>query len=200
MSSNAIRGPDSETALRVKALESLLLEKGLIETAAIDELIELFENRLGPWNGAKVVARAWTDPDYKTRLLQDGTAAIAEMGFEAVQGEEMVVVENTADVHNIVVCTLCSCFPWATLGLPPVWYKSAPYRARTASDPRGVLREFGTEISEDTKVRVWDSNAELRYMVLPERPAGTERLDETALAELVTRDSMIGVSKVARPD
>jgi nitrile hydratase len=200
MSSDGIPGPDSETALRVKALESLLLEKGLIETSAIDELIDLFENRLGPWNGAKVVARAWTDPDYKTRLLQNGTAAIAEMGFEAVQGEEMVVVENTADVHNIVVCTLCSCFPWATLGLPPVWYKSAPYRAQTASDPRGVLREFGTEISEDTEVRVWDSNAELRYMVLPERPAGTERLDEAALAELVTRDSMIGVCKVARPD
>ncbi len=200
MSSGGIPGPDSETALRVKALESLLLEKGLIETSAIDELIDLFENRLGPWNGAKVVARAWTDPDYKARLLQNGTAAIAEMGFEAVQGEEMVVVENTAEVHNIVVCTLCSCFPWATLGLPPVWYKSAPYRARTANDPRGVLREFGTEISEDTEVRVWDSNAELRYMVLPERPAGTEQLDEAALAELVTRDSMIGVSKVAPPD
>ena len=200
MSSDGIPGPDSETALRIKALESLLLEKGLIESSAIDELIDMFENRLGPWNGAKVVARAWTDPDYKTRLLQDGTAAIAEMGFEAVQGEEMVVVENTAEVHNIVVCTLCSCFPWATLGLPPVWYKSAPYRARAASDPRGVLREFGTEISEDIELRVWDSNAELRYMVLPERPAGTERLDETALAELVTRDSMIGVSKVAPPD
>ncbi len=199
MSSDGIPGPDSETALRVKALESLLLEKGLIATSAIDELIDLFENRLGPWNGAKVVARAWTDPDYKTRLLQNGTAAIAEMGFEAVQGEEMVVVENTADVHNVVVCTLCSCFPWATLGLPPVWYKSAPYRARAASDPRGVLREFGTEISEHTEVRVWDSNAELRYMVLPERPAGTERLDEAALAELVTRDSMIGVTKVAPP-
>ena len=200
MSSDGIPGPDSETALRVKALESLLLEKGLIATSGIDELIDLFENRLGPWNGARVVARAWTDPDYKTRLLQNGTAAIAEMGFEAVQGEEMVVVENTADVHNIVVCTLCSCFPWATLGLPPVWYKSAPYRARTASDPRGVLREFGTEISADTEVRVWDSNAELRYMVLPRRPAGTERLDEAALAELVTRDSMIGVSEVAPPD
>jgi nitrile hydratase len=200
MSSDGIPGPDSETALRVRALESLLLEKGLIATSAIDELIDLFENRLGPWNGARVVARAWSDPDYKTRLLQNGTAAIAEMGFEAVQGEEMVVVENTADVHNIVVCTLCSCFPWATLGLPPVWYKSAPYRARTARDPRGVLREFGTEISADTEVRVWDSNAELRYMVLPRRPAGTERLDEAALAELVTRDSMIGVSEVAPPD
>lgn len=199
MSSDGIPGPDSETALRVKALESLLLEKGLIETSAIDELIDLFENRLGPWNGAKVVARAWTDPDYKARLLQDATAAIAEMGFEAVNEEVMVVVENTAKVHNIVVCTLCSCYPWATLGLPPVWYKSAPYRAQTANDPRGVLREFGTDIGEDTEVQVWDSNAELRYMVLPERPAGTEGLDEAALAELVTRDSMIGVSKVAPP-
>ncbi|MDP6564940.1 MAG: nitrile hydratase subunit alpha [Alphaproteobacteria bacterium] len=199
MSSDGIPGPDSETALRVRALESLLLEKGLIETAAIDELIDLFENRLGPWNGAKVVARAWTDPDYKARLLENATTAIAEMGFEAVQGEEMVVVENTTEVHNVVVCTLCSCFPWATLGLPPVWYKSAPYRARTASDPRGVLREFGTEISDDTEVRVWDSNAELRYMVLPERPAGTDGLDADALAELVTRDSMIGVSNVAPP-
>jgi nitrile hydratase len=199
MSSNGIPGPDSETALRVKALESLLLEKGLIETKAIEELVDLFENRLGPWNGAKVVARAWTDPDYRNRLLQDGTAAISEMGFEAVQGEDMVIVENTADVHNIVVCTLCSCFPWSTLGLPPVWYKSAPYRARAASDPRGVLREFGTEIAEDTEVCVWDSNAEIRYMVLPERPEGTDGLDEAALAELVTRDSMIGVSKVAPP-
>ena len=199
MSSDGIPGRDSETALRVKALESLLLEKGLIETRAIDELIDMFENRLGPWNGAKVVARAWADPDYKDRLLQNGTAAISEMGFDMVQGEEMVIVENTPDVHNIVVCTLCSCFPWATLGLPPVWYKSAPYRARTVSDPRGVLREFGTGIAEDTEVRVWDSNAELRYMVLPERPAGTEGLDEAALAKLVTRDSMIGVTKVAPP-
>ena len=199
MSSDGIPGPDSETALRVKALESLLLEKGLIETSAIDALIDLFENRLGPWNGAKVVARAWTDPDYKAWLLQDATAAIAEMGFEALNEEVMVVVENTAEVHNIVVCTLCSCYPWATLGLPPVWYKSAPYRAQTANDPRGVLREFGTDIGEDTEVQVWDSNAELRYMVLPERPAGTEGLDEAALAELVTRDSMIGVSKVAPP-
>jgi len=199
MASDDIPGPDSETALRVKALESLLLEKGLIETKAIDELIDLFENRLGPWNGAKVVARAWSDPEYKAWLLQDATAAIAEMGFEAVNEEVMVVVENTAKVHNIVVCTLCSCYPWATLGLPPVWYKSAPYRAQTANDPRGVLREFGTDIGEDTEVQVWDSNAELRYMVLPERPTGTDGLDEAALAELVTRDSMIGVSKVAPP-
>jgi nitrile hydratase len=194
-----VPGPDSETALRVRALESLLLEKGLIEAQALDELIDLFENRPGPWNGARVVARAWSDPDYKLRLMQDGTAAIAEMGFEAVQGEEMVIVENTAEVHNIVVCTLCSCFPWATLGLPPVWYKSAPYRSRAASDPRGVLREFGTEIGADVGVRVWDSNAEVRYMVLPERPAGSEDLDEEALAALVTRDAMIGVAKVASP-
>ena len=199
MSSGHIPGPDSETALRVRALESLLLEKGLIETKAIDELIDLFENRLGPWNGARVVARAWSDPDYKQRLLQDGTAAVAEMGFEAVQGEAMVIVENTPEVHNIVVCTLCSCFPWATLGLPPVWYKSAPYRARAASDPRGVLREFGTEIGADVGLRVWDSNAEVRYMVLPERPAGSEDLDEEGLAALVTRDAMIGVSKVPPP-
>ncbi len=199
MSSGGIPGPGSATALRVKALESLLLEKGLIETAAIDELIDMFENRLGPWNGAKVVARAWTDPEYKDRLLRNGTAAIAEMGFEAVQGEEMVIVENTPAIHNVVVCTLCSCFPWATVGLPPVWYKSAPYRARAASDPRGVLREFGTEIGEDTELRVWDSNAEIRYMVLPERPAGTDGLDAAALAELVSRDSMIGVTKAAAP-
>ncbi len=199
MSSDGIPGSDSVTALRVRALESLLLEKGLVETKAIDELIDMFENRLGPWNGAKVVARAWMDPDYKDRMLRNGTAAISEMGFEVIQGEEMVVVENTPDIHNVVVCTLCSCFPWAVLGLPPVWYKSAPYRAQAAKDPRGVLREFGTEIAEGTEVRVWDSNAELRYIVLPERPTGTEGLDATGLAELVTRDSMIGVTKVAPP-
>ncbi|MDP6588172.1 MAG: nitrile hydratase subunit alpha [Alphaproteobacteria bacterium] len=199
MSSDATGGPDSDTATRIKALESLLLEKGLIETSAIEELIDMFENRLGPWNGAKVVARAWTDPGFKEALLRDGTETIAEMGFEALQGEDMVVVENSAEVHNIVVCTLCSCYPWAVLGLPPVWYKSAPYRARAARDPRAVLREFGTEIGADTEVRVWDSNAELRYLVLPERPAGTEALDAAALAELVTRDSMIGVSLVAPP-
>ncbi|MCP4320162.1 MAG: nitrile hydratase subunit alpha [Hyphomicrobiales bacterium] len=197
MGSEGIPSANGKTALRVKALESVLLEKGLIETAAIDELIDMFENRIGPWNGAKVVARAWADPDYKKRLLDDGTAAIAEMGFEVIQGEEMVVVENTPEVHNVIVCTLCSCFPWAVMGLPPVWYKSAPYRARAASDPRGVLKEFGTEIGDDVEVRVWDSNAELRYMVLPERPAATDGLDEAALARLVTRDSMIGVTKLA---
>lgn len=188
-------GADAKTALRVRALESLLLEKGLIETDAIEELVDMFENRLGPWNGAKVVARAWTDPAFKERLLQDGTAALAEMGFDTIQGEEMVIVENSPETHNVIVCTLCSCFPWAVLGLPPVWYKSAPYRAEAARDPRGVLREFGTEIAAETEVRVWDSNAELRYMVLPERPAGTDGMSEDELLALVTRDSMIGVTR-----
>jgi len=180
-------------------LESLLLEKGLVEAPAIDEIIDLFENRLGPQNGAKVVVRAWTDPAFKARLLANATEAIVEMGYDAVQGEDMVVVENTPEIHNVVVCTLCSCFPWATLGLPPVWYKSAPYRARAASDPRGVLVEFGTEISDEAQVRVWDSNAELRYMVLPERPAGTGAMNEDELLALVTRDSMIGVTRAQNP-
>ena len=191
--------PPSETAMRVKALETLLTEKGLVDPAAIDTLIELYESRIGPRNGAKVVARAWTDPDYKARLLKDGTAAIAELGFSGVQGEDMVVVENTDDVHNMVVCTLCSCYPWPTLGLPPIWYKSAPYRARSVSDPRGVLKEFGVDLSEDAEIRVWDSNAELRYLVLPQRPAGTEGMSEEQLAELVTRDSMIGTAVVEAP-
>ena len=191
--------PPSETAMRVKALETLLTEKGLVDPAAIDTLIELYETRVGPRNGAKVVARAWADPDYKERLLKDGTAAIAELGFSGVQGEDMVVVENTDDVHNMVVCTLCSCYPWPTLGLPPIWYKSAPYRARSVSDPRGVLKEFGVDLSEDAEIRVWDSNAELRYLVLPQRPAGTEGMSEEQLAELVTRDSMIGTAVVEAP-
>lgn len=191
--------PPSETAMRVKALETLLTEKGLVDPAAIDTLIELFETRIGPRNGAKVVARAWADPDYKERLLKDGTAAIAELGFSGVQGEDMVVVENTDDVHNMVVCTLCSCYPWPTLGLPPIWYKSAPYRARSVSDPRGVLKEFGVDLSEDAEIRVWDSNAELRYLVLPQQPAGTEGMSEEQLAELVTRDSMIGTAVVEAP-
>jgi nitrile hydratase len=185
--------------MRVKALETLLTEKGLVDPAAIDTLIELFETRIGPRNGAKVVARAWADPDYKERLLKDGTATIAELGFSGVQGEDMVVVENTDDVHNMVVCTLCSCYPWPTLGLPPIWYKSAPYRARSVSDPRGVLKEFGVDLSEDAEIRVWDSNAELRYLVLPQRPAGTEGMSEEQLAELVTRDSMIGTAVVEAP-
>ena len=186
---------DEDVALRVRALESLLLEKGLVESPAIDEIIDLFENRMGPQNGARVIVRAWSDPDFKARLLANASDAIVEMGYDAVQGEDMVVVENTRAVHNLVVCTLCSCFPWATLGLPPVWYKSAPYRSRAASDPRGVLAEFGTPIADEAEVRVWDSNAELRYMVLPERPAGTNGMSEDELLALVTRDSMIGVTR-----
>ena len=196
---HAHNAPPSETAMRVKALETLLTEKGLLDPAAIDALVETYETRIGPRNGAKVVARAWTDPDYKQRLLEDGTAAIAELGFSGVQGEDMVVVENTDDVHNLVTCTLCSCYPWPTLGLPPIWFKSAPYRARSVIDPRGVLEEFGVELSEDIEVRVWDSNAELRYLVLPQRPAGTDGMSEDELAALVTRDSMIGTALAEAP-
>ncbi|GGC79222.1 nitrile hydratase subunit alpha [Chelatococcus reniformis] len=185
----------SDIALRVKAVESLLVEKGLIDPKAIDLLVDAYETKIGPHNGAAVVARAWSDPVYKQRLLDDGTAAIAELGYSGIQGEDMVVVENTPGVHNMVVCTLCSCYPWPTLGLPPNWYKAAPYRSRAVIDPRGVLKEFGMELPGDTEVRVWDSNAELRYLVLPMRPAGTEGLDETQLAELVTRDSMVGVGQ-----
>ncbi|HEX7562003.1 MAG TPA: nitrile hydratase subunit alpha [Bradyrhizobium sp.] len=187
--------PESDPAIRVRALESLLAEKGLIDPKALDALVDTYEHKVGPRNGAKVVARAWVDPAYKQRLLNDATAAIKELGFSGLQGEDMVVVENTPEVHNLVVCTLCSCYPWPTLGLPPVWYKSAPYRARAVSDPRGVLKEFGTEVSENVEVRTWDTTAELRYLVLPERPSGTENLTEDQLAELVTRDSMIGVTK-----
>src|SRR5579872_4990348 len=164
----------SDPALRVKALESLLVEKGLVDKAALDALVDTYENKIGPRNGARVVARAWLDPDYKARLLRDATAAIAELGFTGMQGEHMVAVENTPAVHNLVVCTLCSCYPWPVLGLPPVWYKSPAYRSRAVIDPRGVLAEFGTELPDDTEVRVWDSTAELRYLVVPERPAGTE--------------------------
>ncbi len=196
---HAHNAPPSETAMRVKALETLLTEKGLLDPAAIDALVETYETKIGPRNGAKVVARAWTDPDYKQRLLEDGSAAIAELGFSGVQGEDMVVVENTDDVHNLVTCTLCSCYPWPTLGLPPIWFKSAPYRARSVIDPRGVLEEFGVELSDDIEVRVWDSSAELRYLVLPQRPAGTEGLSEDELAALVTRDSMIGTALVEAP-
>ena len=196
---HAHNAPPSETAMRVKALETLLNEKGLLDPAAIDALVETYEIRVGPRNGAKVVARAWTDPDYKQRLLEDGTKTIAELGFSGVQGEDMVVVENTDEVHNLVTCTLCSCYPWPTLGLPPIWYKSAPFRARSVIDPRGVLEEFGVELSEDIEVRVWDSNAELRYLVLPQRPAGTDELNEDELAALVTRDSMIGTALVEVP-
>lgn len=184
--------PPADIELRVKALESLLTEKGLIDPAALDELVDIYENRVGPRNGALVVAKAWTDPDYKKRLLEDSTAAIAELGFSGVQGEDMVVVENTAEVHNMTVCTLCSCYPWPTLGLPPVWYKSAPYRSRVVMDPRGVLAEFGVSVPAEKEIRVWDSSAEIRYLVLPERPAGTDDWSEAQLVELVTRDSMIG--------
>jgi nitrile hydratase subunit alpha len=186
----------SEPALRTKALESLLVEKGLVDTAALDALVDAYENKIGPRNGARVVARAWVDSAYKKRLLENGSQAIAELGYMGAQGEHMIVVENSAKVHNLVVCTLCSCYPWPVLGLPPVWYKSAPYRSRAVIDPRGVLREFGLDLQEDVEVRVWDSTAEIRYLVLPERPAGTEKMTEEELAALVTRDAMIGASKV----
>jgi len=189
--------PETDTALRVRALESLLVEKGLVQPAALAAIVEAYETKIGPHNGARVVARAWADPAFKSRLLVDATAAIAELGFSGVQGEDMVVVENTKQVHNMVVCTLCSCYPWPTLGLPPNWYKSAPYRARAVIDPRGVLAEFGVDLPPEKEVRVWDSNAELRYLVLPERPAGTEAMDEAALADLVTRDAMIGTGVAA---
>ncbi len=187
--------PDSDAALRVRAIEAILTEKGIIDPKALDILVDTFQNKIGPRNGAKVVAKAWADPEYKKRLLTDATAAIRELGFSGLQGENMVVVENTDKVHNVIVCTLCSCYPWPTLGLPPVWYKSAPYRARAVSDPRGVLKEFGTELPDDVEVRVWDTTAELRYLVLPQRPEGTEKMTEEQLANLVTRDSMIGVTK-----
>jgi len=189
----------SDLTLRVKALESLLVEKGLVDRTALDALIDTYEHKVGPRNGARVVARAWVEAAYKKRLLEDATSAIAEFGFSGRQGEHMVALENTATIHNLVVCTLCSCYPWPVLGLPPVWYKSAPYRSRAVIDPRGVLREFGLELPEDVEVRVWDSTAELRYLVLPERPAGAEKLSEDELAALVTRDAMIGVAKVQVP-
>ena len=186
----------SELVLRVTALESLLVEKGLVDPAALDALVDTYENKIGPRNGAKVVARAWVDAAYKTRLLADATNAIRELGFTGLQGEHVVAVENTDSVHNLVVCTLCSCYPYPLLGLPPVWYKSAPYRSRAVIDPRGVLREFGLELPPATAIRVWDSTAEIRYLVLPQRPAGTTSLTEEQLAALVTRDSMIGVAQV----
>jgi len=189
----------SDLALRVKSLESLLVEKGLVDRAAIDAMVDVYENKVGPRNGARVVARAWMDSAFKQRLLTNGTAAIAELGYSGEQGQDITVVENTPKVHNLIVCTLCSCYPWPVLGLPPVWYKSAPYRSRAVIDPRGVLRELGTELPSDVEVRVWDSTSEERYMVLPERPAGTETLGEEALAALVTRDAMIGVAKVNLP-
>jgi nitrile hydratase subunit alpha len=186
----------SDITLRVKSLESLLVEKGLVDPAALDALVDTYEHKVGPRNGARVVARAWTDPAYKKRLLSDAPSAIAELGFLRAQGEHMLAVENTTKVHNVVVCTLCSCYPWTLLGLPPVWYKSSAYRSRAVIEPRGVLKEFGLELPESIEVRVWDSTAELRYLVLPERPPGTEHMTEDELAGLVTRNSMIGVEKV----
>ena len=187
----------SDVALRVKALESVLVEKGMIESADLDAVVETYTEKIGPKNGARVVARAWSEPEFKRRLLADATEAIGEMGYLGAQGEHMVVVENTPRVHNLLVCTLCSCYPWPTLGLPPTWYKSYGFRSRAVIDPRGTLREFGLELPEDVEIRVWDSTAELRYLVLPERPAGTEGMTQEQLAALVTRDSMVGVAKVA---
>ncbi|MGA2953075.1 MAG: nitrile hydratase subunit alpha [Caulobacteraceae bacterium] len=190
------QAPPSDIALRVKALESLLVEKGLVDAAALDAIVDHFEHRVGPRNGARVVARSWTDPAFRARLLADATAAIGEFGFTGGQGEHIRAVENTPAVHNLVVCTLCSCYPWPVLGLPPVWYKSSAYRSRAVIDPRGALAEFGTELPDEMEVRVWDSTAELRYLVIPERPAGTEGLSEAALAALVTRDGMVGTARL----
>jgi len=184
--------PPSTLALRIKAIETLMVEKGKIDPGAVTEIVDIFQNKLGPRIGAGVVARAWSDPAFKARLLDDGTKALKEMGVGGLQGEAMIILENTPEVHNVIVCTLCSCYPWTVLGLPPTWYKSAPYRSRIVSEPRSVLAEFELDISRDREVRVFDSNAEIRYMVLPERPAGTEGWSEEKLAALVTRDSMIG--------
>jgi nitrile hydratase subunit alpha len=189
----------SETQRRVRALESILVEKGYVDPAALDELVETYETKVGPHNGARVVAKAWADPDYRAWLFSDSGAAIASLGYVGRQGENIVALENTPSVHNMVVCTLCSCYPWPVLGLPPVWYKSAPYRSRAVSDPRGVLRDFGVELPEGTDIRVWDSTAEIRYLVVPMRPDGTEGWSEDELAALVTRDSMIGTGIAARP-
>ena len=192
--------PPSEMELKVKALESLLIEKGLVDPAALDELIDTYENHVGPKNGAKIVARAWTDSQFKSWLHEDATAAIASMGFTGRQGEHMKIVENTNVIHNLVVCTLCSCYPWTVLGLPPVWYKSAPYRSRAVMAPREVLKEFGTEIGKDVEIKVWDSTSEMRYLVLPERPSDTEDWTEQKLSSLVSRNSMIGVEKARLPE
>jgi nitrile hydratase subunit alpha len=186
----------SDLTLRVKALESLLVDKGLVDRAALDRIVEAFETKIGPRNGARVVARAWVDAAYKKRLLADTSSAMEELGFQRYQGEDIVALENTAHLHNMVVCTLCSCYPWPLLGLPPVWYKSAPYRSRAIIDPRGVLKELGVDIDPGVEVRVWDSTAEIRYIVLPQRPEGSDHLDEEALAALVTRDAMIGTARV----
>jgi nitrile hydratase len=189
----------SETQVRVRALESALIEKGLVDPAALDALIETYETKVGPHNGARVVAKAWSDPEYAARLREDATGAIAELGYTGRQGEHMIALENTPDTHNMVVCTLCSCYPWPVLGLPPVWYKSAPYRSRAVSDPRAVLSDFGVVLNAETEIRVWDSTAEVRYLVVPMRPDGTDGWSEERLASLVTRDSMIGTGLAAAP-
>ena len=189
----------SDPALRVKALETILTQKGLIDPAALDEIIETYETKIGPRNGAHVVAKAWTDPAFKAALLKDATAVVSEMGYYGRQGEHMIVVENTDEVHNIVVCTLCSCYPWPLLGIPPTWYKSDAYRARAVREPRKVLAEFGVTLLSDMSVRVWDSTAETRYLVLPQRPMGTDGMDEAALMDLITRDSMIGTGLASAP-
>jgi nitrile hydratase len=190
----------SETQLRVRALETILTEKGYVDPAALDAIIEAYETRIGPHNGAKVVAKAWVDPAFKTALLKDATAAIGTVGFTGRVGDHLVAVENTPKRHNMIVCTLCSCYPWEVMGLPPTWYKSAPYRSRTVIDPRGVLADFGVKLPAETEIRVWDSTAETRFMVLPMRPAGTEDWSEEQLATLITRDSMIGTKLARRPD
>ena len=189
---------EEEVSLRVRAMESLLSEKGIIDTEGVDEIVEFFQTKIGPQNGARVVAKAWTDPEYKEWLLEDGTAAVASLGkeFVGLQGEHMKVVENTPEVHHLITCTLCSCYPWPTLGLPPMYFKSPPYRARCVKEPRAVLKEFGVELPEDTEIRVWDSNSELRYLVVPMRPEGTEGMSEEELAGLVSRDSMLGTALV----
>ena len=199
MSHEHDHGERPDLALRVEALESLLAEKGFLDPAHVDAIVHRYEEDVGPLNGAQVVARAWVDPAYRARLLADGTAAIAELGFGGPQGEYMVVLENTPSVHNVVVCTLCSCYPWPVLGLPPAWYKSPAYRSRIVREPRAVLRELGLDLPPEIEVRVWDSSSEIRYLVLPERPSGTERLSEAELRELITRDAMIGVAKAAAP-
>lgn len=191
--------PRIEPALRAEALESLLLERGLVDTKTVETVIRTYETAVGPMNGATVVAKAWTDPEYKKWLLEDGSAAIGSLGFTGPQGEHMVVVENSPTVHNVVVCTLCSCYPWPVLGLPPSWYKDPAYRSRVVKEPRAVLAEWGTDLAPDVEVRMHDSSAEVRYLVLPERPAGTESMSEEELAGLVTRDAMVGVRKVAAP-
>lgn len=192
--------PPSEVELRVKALQSLLEEKGLVDPAAVDAIIETYEHQIGPRNGKSIVVRAWNDPEFRRLLSEDATSAVALMGYEARQDERLTVLENTAQVHNLVVCTLCSCYPWSLLGLPPVWYKSAPYRSQAVADPRGILKQFGTDLPEEVEVRVWDSTSEMRYLVLPQRPEGTDGLSEDALADLVTRNSMIGVEKARTPE